>query len=223
MVPPQVSPISHASSSPRFSSRSRGSCAASTEADSSMTWASTQPPMVTEPSTRPSSPTSILAPSLRGVVPRVLTSVATATLPSALRSRSRFSKSSLMFRASSYGQVAGELAQARQVVRGGEVIDERKGGGHAARERLVGRVAQERVEPDHAPGPSLERQHLLGQHLGLPRVPAIREDQHDGPPIHEVTPFPVEVPKRVADPGPPRPVAHLGQAPERALVGGPAQ
>jgi len=102
-----------------------------------MTWASTQPPMVTEPSTRPSSPTSILAPSLRGVVPRVLTSVATATLPSALRSRSRFSKSSLMSRASSYGQVAGELAQARQVVRGGEVVDERQGGGHAARERLV--------------------------------------------------------------------------------------
>ena len=47
-----------------------------------MTWASTQPPMVTEPSTRPPSPTSILAPSLRGVVPRVLTRVATATLDS---------------------------------------------------------------------------------------------------------------------------------------------
>jgi hypothetical protein len=54
----------------------------------SMTWASTQPPMVTEPSTAPPSPTTILAPSLRGVVPRVLTRVATATLPDA-----RFSSS----------------------------------------------------------------------------------------------------------------------------------
>ena len=82
MVPPQVSPISHASSSPRFSSSSRGAFVPSTSADSSITCASTHPPMVTEPRTRPPSPTSILAPSLRGVVPRVFTRVATATLDS---------------------------------------------------------------------------------------------------------------------------------------------
>ena len=61
---------------------------ASTSSDSSMTWASTQPPIVTEPRTAPPSPTSIRAPSLRGVVPRVLTSVATAAFRVARRSSS---------------------------------------------------------------------------------------------------------------------------------------
>ena len=88
IVPPHVSPISHASSSPRFSSRSRGRFVFKTSSVCSMTWASTQPPMVTEPSTDPPSPTSILAPSLRGVVPRVFTRVATATLPGDRRSSS---------------------------------------------------------------------------------------------------------------------------------------
>ena len=88
MVPPHVRPISQASSSPRFISSSRGRMVLSTSSDSSITCASTQPPMVTEPSTRPPSPTNILAPSLRGVVPRVLTSVATATRPPARRNSS---------------------------------------------------------------------------------------------------------------------------------------
>src|SRR5207245_1462938 len=66
MVPPHVSPISHASSSPRFSSSKRGRFLSSTSAVSSMTWASTQPPIVTEPRTPPPSPTSILAPAFRG-------------------------------------------------------------------------------------------------------------------------------------------------------------
>ena len=96
MVPPQVSPISQASSSPRSSSSSRGAFWSSTSADCSMTWASTQPPIVTEPSTRPPSPTTILAPSLRGVVPRVLTRVATVTRGSVFFSLSRWSNSSDM-------------------------------------------------------------------------------------------------------------------------------
>src|SRR5262252_10342117 len=102
--------------------------------------------MVTEPRTRPPSPTSILAPSFRGVVPRVLIRVASATLPSAWRSRSRCSKSSVVM-ALPQREVGGQLAQAREIVRGGEVIDEGQGGRHPARERLVRRIPQERVEP----------------------------------------------------------------------------
>ena len=96
MVPPQVRPISQASSSPRFSSRSRGAFVPSTSADSSITCASTQPPMVTEPSTRPPSPTSIFAPSFRGVVPRVFTRVATVTFDSFRLSWLSCSESSVM-------------------------------------------------------------------------------------------------------------------------------
>src|SRR5215471_12098972 len=211
MVPPQVRPISHASSSPRSSWSRRGLWVESTEADSSITWASTHPPMVTEPRTRPPSPTSIFAPSLRGVVPRVFTRVARATLPSALRSRSRCSKSSVVIPLPQ-GEMSGELAQARQVVGGREVVDERQGGGHAARQRLVGGIAQERVEPEHAPGPPLERQQLLGEDFRLARVPAVREDQHDGSPIHQVPPALIELAYCLTDSRPARPVEHLGQS-----------
>src|SRR5262249_15676058 len=150
-------------------------------ADSSMTCASTQPPMVTDPRMRPPSPTTILAPSFRGVVPRVLTKVATATLPSSCFSCSMWSKSSVMGSPSSSAkrQVAREIAQAGEVVSGGKVVDQRQCGGHAARERFVGRVAEERVEPHDLAGQALEREHLLGQHLGLPGVPSVREQEHD--------------------------------------------
>src|SRR5256885_3440602 len=92
MAPPHVRPISHASSSPSCISSRRGVAAARTAAACSMTRASTQPPMVTEPKTLPSSPTNIFAPSLRGVVPRVRTRVAMAARFSARCSRSISSK-----------------------------------------------------------------------------------------------------------------------------------
>jgi hypothetical protein len=82
MVPPQVSPISQASSSPRSMERSFGRDPARTSSASAITSASTQPPIVTEPRMRPPSPTHIFAPSFRGVVPWVLTRVARAARPS---------------------------------------------------------------------------------------------------------------------------------------------
>jgi hypothetical protein len=78
-APPHESPISTASSVPRSMSTSRGSPPARTASAASITRASMQPPMVTDPRRRPSPPTHIFAPSLRGVVPRVSTSVASAT------------------------------------------------------------------------------------------------------------------------------------------------
>jgi hypothetical protein len=55
----------------------RGRSAVRTSSDAPITWASTHPPIVTDPMIRPSAPTHIRAPSLRGLVPSVLTSVAT--------------------------------------------------------------------------------------------------------------------------------------------------
>ena len=89
---------------------------------------------------RPPSPTTILAPSFLGVVPRVLTSVATATLPSSCFSFSMWSNSSVMVspvRASAKRQVARQVAKAREVVGGGEVVDQRKRRRHAAGQGLV--------------------------------------------------------------------------------------
>src|SRR5438128_2685434 len=77
-APPQVKPISHASSSPSWRFSKRGV----EEPACSMTRASTQPPMVTEPKIAPPSPTNIFVPSLRGVAPVVRTRVAiVARLP----------------------------------------------------------------------------------------------------------------------------------------------
>src|SRR6266851_3302280 len=87
-APPQVKPISHASSSPSWRFSKRGVEESSTSADCSMTRASTHPPIVTEPKMFPSLPTNIFVPSLRGVVPAVRTSVAIVARPPARRSRS---------------------------------------------------------------------------------------------------------------------------------------
>src|SRR5471032_1507381 len=90
--PPQVRPISHASSSPNCILRSCGEDVPRTSPERSMTRASTHPPMVTDPKIPPSSPTNIFVPSLRGVVPAVRTSVAIAAGLPAWRSRSISSK-----------------------------------------------------------------------------------------------------------------------------------
>src|SRR5438105_3826099 len=87
-APPQVKPISHASSSPSWRFSNRGVEELSTSPACSMTRASTQPPMVTEPKIAPPSPTNIFVPSLRGVVPAVRTSVAIVARVPARRSRS---------------------------------------------------------------------------------------------------------------------------------------
>src|SRR5882724_7557300 len=222
MVPPQVSPISHASSSPRSSWSRRGLWADSTEAASSITWASTQPPMVTEPRTRPPSPTSIWAPSLRGVVPRVFTRVASATFPSDRRSWSRLSKSSDLLTGGSplsQPQVAGEVPEAGEIVRGGEVVHQRQGGGHAASERLVRWIAKQRVQPDHPARLALERQHLRRQLVRLSGIPAVGEHDDDGASIHQMPPGPVEVPERLPDPRAPGPVPDGGELAEGLPVG----
>src|ERR1700694_805037 len=87
-APPQVRPISHASSSPSCRLIRRGADDESTSVDCSMTRASTHPPIVTEPKMFPSLPTNIFVPSLRGVVPAVRTSVAIVARLPAWRSRS---------------------------------------------------------------------------------------------------------------------------------------
>src|SRR5438445_11544973 len=75
-APPHVNPISQASSSPSCNSNRRGFEERSTSSACSMTLASPQPPIVTDPKIAPPSPTNIFVPSLRGVVPIVRMSVA---------------------------------------------------------------------------------------------------------------------------------------------------
>src|ERR1043165_4912614 len=92
--PAHEKPISQASSSPSLISTSRDLNDESACSDSAITRASTQPPIVTDPRMRPSSPTHIFAPSRFGLVPRVATSVAMATRFSARASFSMSSNSS---------------------------------------------------------------------------------------------------------------------------------
>ena len=91
-MPPQVRPISHASASLSSSRSSDDRPSVRTRSLSSTTRASTHPPIVTAPRIRPRSPTHILAPAFRGVVPCVPTSVAITTRPSVARSASSWAK-----------------------------------------------------------------------------------------------------------------------------------
>src|SRR5262245_36545792 len=138
IVPAQVNPPSQASSSPSLTESSRDSKDASAFSDSSITCASTHPPMVTAPSMRPCSLTHILAPSFLGLVPRVATSVAIATRFSAFPNISIWSKTSSIVVLQD--QVFFQRPEARQIMYRGEHVDMRKRRLHPAYERLIGRT-----------------------------------------------------------------------------------
>src|SRR5436190_12290193 len=121
------------------------------------------------------------------------------------------------------GQLARQIPERGEAVAGSEDVDERQRRRHPARQRLVGRVAEERVEPDDAAGAAFDAEELPGQELGLARVPAVGQDDHDRAPVHESRPFPVDLGERLADFRPARPVAHLGEPTEDLPVGAPAQ
>src|SRR5256886_2813965 len=58
---------------------------------------------------------------------------------------------------------SGQVAEGGEVVGGCEPVDQRQRRGHAARERLVRGVAEQRVEPDHAAPAAPAVQPLRGQ------------------------------------------------------------
>src|SRR5437868_5374582 len=217
-VPAQERPISQASSSPKARLRRRDSPPPSTPSDSARTRASTQPPMVTEPSTRPPSPTHILAPSFFGVAPRVATSVAIATrrsiLASASRSRCSSSIDGILEPSAVQGERASgeemplEVAEALQVVRRGEDghVGERRL--HAPGERLVARAAQERIEPDEPAAAGLDRLQRRSELCGVASVPAVAEHHDDGAPVDKPRPLRVERGEAGADARSAGPVVH---------------
>src|SRR5438270_3846561 len=233
-APTQERPISQASSSPKARLRRCDSPLASTPSDSARTRASTQPPMVTEPSTRPPSPTHILAPSFFGVAPRVATRVAIATRRSVVASASRSRCSSSIDGILEPTAVQGERrsgeqmplqgAEALQVVRRSEDGHVRERGLHAAGERLVARAAQEWIEPDEPATAGLDRLQRRSELGGVAGIPTVAEHDDDGAPVHQPGPVGVERGEAGADARPAGPVVHpLREVAQRACEGSLAQ
>ena len=113
-----------------------------------------------------------------------------------------------------------ELFEAREVVARGEDVDVGECGVHPARQRLVGGIALEGVQPDDAMSQPGESGHLLGEELRFAHLEPVRaENDHSA--AHE-TPVAVLVEQlleALADPRAAVPVDHLlGRAGE-GLVG----
>ena len=104
------------------------------------------------------------------------------------------------------------------------MVDVRKSGLHAARERLVARVSLQRVEPDQAVRAALQARHLGGQLLRLAAVPAVREQDDDRAAAEPAAVLAVERGERLADAGAARPVVRRGGgAVERAVGVAPGE
>src|SRR5829696_1323425 len=107
------------------------------------------------------------------------------------------------------GDNAGELLEAVEVVAGEEYVHVGQRRGHAAGERLVAGGGFEGVYPDDLVGETMYTPHRLGEHLHVPAVPTVREQDHDraaghpalAPEVHELL-------DGIPEPGPPRPVLY---------------
>src|SRR5918912_1063120 len=167
---------------------------------SSKTAGSTHPPL-TVPTTCPSSETAIEVPGPRGPERSTFTTVAMATFLSSSRHRATLSTTGFISRLllgfqvllkplasilslGGVGDGSGELLEGLEVVAREEDVDVGQGGGHARGERLVAGSALEGVDPDDLVGEPAQALHLLREHLDLPPVPAVGEDDDDGSPGH---------------------------------------
>src|SRR5574341_1304848 len=76
-------------------------------------------------------------------------------------------------------QVALELAQTIQIVRGGEDVDVGERHAHPLTDGLVPRTTEQGVEPDDPPRPALEIRHRPIEHVDVPGVPPVADDDDD--------------------------------------------
>src|SRR5262245_20875375 len=99
----------------------------------------------------------------------------------------------------SKAQVRRQSLNARQVVRRREDIDVRKCGLHPARERPVGRIAEQRIEPDDAPGAAAYLTQRRAEDRWVAGVPAIAQYDDGGAPIEQAWPPDAQVLETLAD------------------------
>ncbi len=93
---------------------------------------------------------------------------------------------------------------------GKEVVHVGQSSRDPARERLIARIAQQRVEPDQPVAASLQTGHLMGEQLGFAAIPAITDHQDDGAATqHAPGPLEIELSDGRADPRPAGPIGNL--------------
>src|SRR5262245_43243918 len=108
--------------------------------------------------------------------------------------------------------MAGELLEARDVVDGEKVVDVAERGLHSARQRLVLRRAEQRVEPDQPPAAAAHARELTAEEPWISTVPSIRHDEHDGAVSHDAArPSRVERAERFAYPRTASPVPDVAR------------
>jgi hypothetical protein len=96
--------------------------------------------------------------------------------------------------------VTRERLQAHEIVDRQEVVDERQRRLHAARQGLVLGRAQQRIQPDDAPGAARKAGHFPGEREGRSAIPSVGHQQDDRTAAaHATCPCDVVGAQRVAD------------------------
>src|SRR5690242_20648787 len=116
-------------------------------------------------------------------------------------------------------KVPPEGAEGRQIVRGREDVEVPQRRLHPTSERLVGRAAKQRVEPDDAARTVSQGVELVRELFRATRVPSIAQNHHDGAAIDQSRPTGVECGEALADARTSRPTLHPGREPyERGTI-----
>src|SRR5690242_9829972 len=143
----------------------------------SYTSLSTQPPE-TEPHIFPDSEMARLVPTGRGADRRVATTVATTTFSPSSRHLSTSLSISFMQSAPSCsvppldaGEHGRQLLETPQIMAREEPVDERQRRSHSPRERLVVRIALQRVHPHDRVRRACQPCHLAADELGILALP----------------------------------------------------
>src|SRR6202008_1865808 len=138
-----------------------------------------QPPPIQPSDMVPSGKITAFAPALAAVAATVRTTVASANgSPAALRAEMMARMSAARSIESYPGKIGLKSRKAFKIVRGGNQIDIRQCGLHAARLRAVITPANQRIEPDNAPAAAAQTPHFLTELLGRTGVVTVGHDHN---------------------------------------------
>src|SRR6185503_15915453 len=102
-----------------------------------------------------------------------------------------------------------EGAQAREIVRGREDVDERQCCLHASRRRFITGATEQRIQPDQPAGTPFQQLEGCRKLFWFTSIPTVTQNDDDRALVHPAQPLIVEHREARADPRATRPAANV--------------